>query len=367
MKTKFALILSVIGILASCKQTPKEAELITFPIDKAVQIEDDSLLQNVRQISLQTSVASMIGGMPEIICTDNSIFVFDAQQAKNVLRFDNSGKFICKIGKEGSGPQEYFSPTSFIIDQTNKNVEILAFGGISVYDFNGGFVKKMTDSIPATSFAKDQQNNYWFSTGNNYHYSKNKVHKTGNNQHLEFIPSTNLLPTQENNFSNFSSSDITYHESFSYDLYKVDDKGNLAQTLKVDFGNFNILDIGKDVDMFTYFDALQKKDFITIRLYFDNADYQYIYTIINSKSRDVTRTFHWIIDKHSKKQYVLGIKTNKRDWFLITPHMLTNNNELVLSGYTQSEINNQDEYAAKNVSVFFVPLTSIIQYCEKNK
>ena len=136
---------------------------------------------------------------------------------------------------------------------------------------DGKLIRKIDDSTPAFSFAKDRYNNYWFCTGNNISYSQYKVCKLENNRHSNFIPSTDkLLPVQENNFSNYTPSDITFHESFSYNLYKLNNKGELNMTLKIDFGKYNFPKIEKDVDMMTYYNELQKKDYITIMKYFDN-------------------------------------------------------------------------------------------------
>jgi hypothetical protein len=58
-----------------------------------------------------------------------------------ILKYDKSGKLICKIGNLGRGPGEYQHFMDYAIDEKSDNVYVMEPGTIKVYSSTGRFVR----------------------------------------------------------------------------------------------------------------------------------------------------------------------------------------------------------------------------------
>lgn len=95
-----------------------------------------SIGSRLEYIPLETNPACMIHGISKVSVSDSFLFVSDDYR---LFMFDRSERFIRKIGSEGRGPGEYSRVADFVIDKKSREVYILDFRIIYVYDFNGQF------------------------------------------------------------------------------------------------------------------------------------------------------------------------------------------------------------------------------------
>lgn len=58
-----------------------------------------------------------------------------------ILKFDRSGKLVCKIGNHGRGPGEYYYGMNYTIDEKSGNVYVMDRNVIKVYSGNGLFIR----------------------------------------------------------------------------------------------------------------------------------------------------------------------------------------------------------------------------------
>ena len=99
--------------------------------------------ENVEIVKLETTDKSLIRRIFSIEVTQNDIWV---NTMSNIFRFSREGKYINNVGKQGQGPGEYSFISKFNVDENNEEIYILCpMSGISVYDFEGHFIRKASE------------------------------------------------------------------------------------------------------------------------------------------------------------------------------------------------------------------------------
>lgn len=107
------------------KSTDENTDLIKIPEDiMSNEIKLSKLMSDISFIPLETNEESMIGKIRNILYDDGYFFIHDKRN-KKLLRFNNEGKFINRIGDIGRGPKELIEITDVSIDIRNKLVSIL--------------------------------------------------------------------------------------------------------------------------------------------------------------------------------------------------------------------------------------------------
>ncbi|MFV0418876.1 MAG: 6-bladed beta-propeller [Dysgonomonas sp.] len=93
---------------------------------------------DIEIIPLETTDECVMGYSPtKFILHNNRYYCLDEKQ-KAIFIFDENGKFIKKIKKEGQGPGEYTSLDDFTINRFTGNLELMsAFSTINIYDSLG--------------------------------------------------------------------------------------------------------------------------------------------------------------------------------------------------------------------------------------
>ena len=100
------------------------------------------IFEKVEIIPLETTDNSLLGHIVRMDYYKNHYYIRDLQ-GESLFCFDENGKFVRKIGKEGQGPEEYIVVTSMVINRFNDVVEALSPSGVLyIYDMFGKFVSK---------------------------------------------------------------------------------------------------------------------------------------------------------------------------------------------------------------------------------
>jgi hypothetical protein len=119
----------------------------------------NSLVRNFRMVKLETTPECLIGNIEQLYQFDGYIFIFDRNN-NSILKFDNQGHFLKKVGRRGQGPSEYINLVDVDLNKSNKTISALDLDGrkIIAYDFEGNVIskKKITFLFDAHKF-KDNQ------------------------------------------------------------------------------------------------------------------------------------------------------------------------------------------------------------------
>lgn len=229
---------------ASCKESKKInddiVDIIEINVDNTLDLSFQELFTDNKPISLEFTEESMIGGINQLYIYDHRLYVLDTQGAKGVLVFDESGKFIKKIGQNGNGPGEYLQPNYFQIDSINKEIEILSYLKISYYTLNGEFLRDLNIDIEAMQYYKTN-NNYYFPLMGSKEYNLIQTDHKGKqkNQYIKaeydmIMRSEPLCFVQNSNIM------LMYRPFLSYKLYEITDDDAIPARV-VDFGKYNFV------------------------------------------------------------------------------------------------------------------------------
>ncbi|MDR1115438.1 MAG: 6-bladed beta-propeller [Tannerella sp.] len=79
-------------------------------------IRFSDMIDTIMYIPLQTNDKSIIGKISRIFFQQNKYYIFDAQQ-KKVVVFDETGKYISQLNKNGKGPCEYVDVRDIFVNR----------------------------------------------------------------------------------------------------------------------------------------------------------------------------------------------------------------------------------------------------------
>ena len=126
MKTKNVILLFLFVLLCiSCKDKSNEGN----PSLKNIYFEHENIesLQNILEIStiqLETNNEAIVGQIGQVATYGDSIYILDSRLYQ-IFVFHKNGTYSHKIGKRGSGPGEYVTPTTFFIDQAHEKLGVV--------------------------------------------------------------------------------------------------------------------------------------------------------------------------------------------------------------------------------------------------
>jgi hypothetical protein len=335
-------------------EQPKSGEEFIFNKEKAIAIQDVNIFKNKKVIDLEMSDISLIPNYPTMLKSGENFFIYSLSGNGNILRFSAEGKFLNTIGRTGNGPGEYPELYDATIDRELDRIELLSYGFIYRYDFEGTFINSLKLDIPAHSFLKTL-NSYWFCTGNNTVYSKYRLFQTDHNlkpvnQYLK--DESDILPVTEANFG--KEYYLTFRESLYRNVYRI--KNDSLQP------SYTILTPGLEIpqkihkmksdDIIT---LLKSVSYITVMSCLENDNYVY-FMLRENKGRDRT-LYHWIINKN--KSTDLLMETNIHDdSYLSSPQLLTKDNVLYYLGYI-IESGEKESDPELNPSIVMIDISGI--------
>lgn len=111
------------------------------PQDK--ELSASNLMDIVEWVELKADSSSYIGYVKKLEMFSSNYYILEKQTQKCVLRYDNDGNLVNKIGRIGEGPGEYPDIYDFTIDSANSKVLVLTSdSNLYIYNLDGTFVKK---------------------------------------------------------------------------------------------------------------------------------------------------------------------------------------------------------------------------------
>lgn len=231
----------------SCKEFHKESSLplktaeskmleLDVELDKNT-LPFDSLMDFVSFVKLETTGDNLVGAISQILFVNNKIIVVDFDVSKTITVYDESGKFLNKIGKLGQGPEEYayLEHVALTPDKSMVVVVDMGSGNLKYFGLDGDFIKSV--KFP-----------FWFSNCefiSNYiiagHYSGGNMIQKNNVSYKPQLVITdlkgNILSSGFQSFysKNFASTtfmplrkfdnEVIYCPPFSDTIYHVSEKG----------------------------------------------------------------------------------------------------------------------------------------------
>lgn len=343
MNTKIILLLIFI-LNFSCKQE-KVSDISHFVINTSFTEKDriklSDFVESIDIIPLETNQDCLVESVGKLVKYNDFYYIASTTNVINkILIFDKNGKFIYKLDKKGSGPNEYIDIRDFDVIDNDKIVIISRSNpGIYIYDIHKDscILHKNIDIYPNNILAKE-----------NYFYIMNdgtKFRRETNDLIFKYDKQANYINSffkveQEtlNIISNIAplvslslyNKDIYFNYPFCNTVYKIEDT-DISTEYELDFGG-KFLPINKlkgAKDILEIEKHIKKNKGLNSLIYyainshfslFTFYDYQlYGYILLHNKNKNRSLIAHEIIDD----LYFKGNKIKLKPWKL--PKLLKDN------------------------------------------
>lgn len=309
---RYYIIILVVLLSFSCADNSRE-EFISLSVfqDSTSKLNFES----IKLVQLSTGSDHVVGNTVLMKLYNNQIYILDISGQKCVLRFNQIGNFLNKIGHQGRGGEEYINPRDFLI--SNDTLSILTTNGenskIISYQLDGSYINTLNVDLVANSFERTTSG-YIINTGYNtaYHpYRYYTINSTGEIEHT-FLKNDNKLeiPVKEENFFPYGTK-IYIHEAFDNSLYCFE-SGELDKTFALDFGQYNIPDEFYTISLREGFALLNNRGFGNVKNYFENDNYA-VFEIIVQKQGSDPHVYQYVYDKVLKNKYIHSFLVNTND------------------------------------------------------
>lgn len=238
-KIVLSFIMSITLLLA-CNNQISNDESIVVNINKMQVVSMFDIFRKIEIIPLETNRDMLIRGIHKLRCADGLYFIYDGRQPV-IFVFNENGKSVGKIQRQGNGPEEYYSISDFDIDRVNKRVTILSAvdGRMFEYDFQGNFIKQYSlpqlDKAAYMSFIYLNPDTIAFWTFDEE--KRVKFYSVQENKHIyeTFAEGNSIF----NRFGNiFSTAHNFFLPSINH-VYKITPSLSVVKALTWDFGNLN--------------------------------------------------------------------------------------------------------------------------------
>ena len=133
-KLYYLVMISVASILTACENRSEEWDVVDFGNDCAVGLQEHL---ECRFIPLETKDSVLLKDLYRVCWVDDRIFVFDRSDEINALFvFSDQGNFITRVGLRGQGPKEYLYLTHFFVDEKERILTLVDFGGTALLRYD---------------------------------------------------------------------------------------------------------------------------------------------------------------------------------------------------------------------------------------
>ena len=209
-------------LLMNC--TNKQNDFFTIDINSAKEqpLLLSDIAEKIEAIELEMTDNSLVrgGSVFRVHYTGEYIIVCEARA---IMIFDKTGKFIRTISSVGQGPLEYVRAISVAADIKNERIYILCFSGkILCYDFEGNIIRES----PTGYFKKGFTNYIYFENDNLYYLTNISEKVNGDNINISFLYTTDDNLTISDSLEIFKIKSNSYGTVGSKTNYMCNDGEN---------------------------------------------------------------------------------------------------------------------------------------------
>ena len=128
------IILAAAAIIFSCTNRTTSDGIRVIDADLTGKEITDISLADLDKTVLEFSEKSIIGGIKDMVCTDDGGYIIASGTAGNyrLMQFDRDGRYIRDISHQGRGPGEYLNITSiFMLFLLGDTLNVGSFQGFN--------------------------------------------------------------------------------------------------------------------------------------------------------------------------------------------------------------------------------------------
>lgn len=163
-KLYYLVMISLASILIACENRSEEWDVVDFGNDCTVGLQEHL---ECRFIPLETKDSVLLKDLYRVCWVDDRIFVFDRSDEINALFvFSDQGNFITRVGLRGQGPEEYLYLTHFFVDEKERILTLVDFGGTALLRYDLDTYQYISTQDVADYFVDcaplDKENWIWY-------------------------------------------------------------------------------------------------------------------------------------------------------------------------------------------------------------
>ncbi|WP_421874906.1 6-bladed beta-propeller [Marinoscillum sp.] len=236
-------------ILTACSQKAEQSQetfledgadreiVISTELSEPIQFNDFADLQFIQ---LETSDSVLLSRPSKILKVGSNLIILD-KRLNAVLRFDEQGQFLNRIGQNGDGPGEYRRPMDILWDDRSRRLKVLvnSHSGYFAYDLKGNYYSKQTNSFFTIGFAQCGEQMAWF---NGYNSDTHNLYLTDGigevvDRYFPYDPSNYRFGIDfSGGISNIQNGGFLYAETADPVIYEFDSDMNLSHKYRFDLG-----------------------------------------------------------------------------------------------------------------------------------
>lgn len=238
------LLLLAIGLNWGCDRPSSQIQSqIGYRIQPDERVSDatvpfSSLVADYHIVPLESTPDNLISYIYKVDVYGNRIFILDKKSQDKILVFDDAGKYLYGIGRQGRAINEHVAMGGFTIDQDRKQVLILddVTQKVNCYTLEGEFQQSIPLAFIARDIAALKGGRIAF-TGGGQH--KERLHITDTTCRLiqSYIPSNDKNWVMLLNSFTRSGDSLIYRNYLNDTLYTITHRGDVTASRFVDFGS----------------------------------------------------------------------------------------------------------------------------------
>jgi hypothetical protein len=249
---KYFLLLCCVAFIYGCKEnvtTQYDSMQVEIEWGKNDQILLSDIVDSIAYIPLETTDKSLIGRIDKVVCSDDYVYILDAEVSTSIFVFDYSGRHISVINDIGKGPGEFMKITDFCCNNKGEVFvydaglnKVIRFGISGKFagqemkiDFYADFISYLdsTKTFLFYSCYREQEDRHNLIEAN----QEGKII----NRFMQFDKAVNTDNTVMSpfNFSPINDSKISFFDTYSNNLYSYNGQ-QIYSDYQFDFGSSNL-------------------------------------------------------------------------------------------------------------------------------
>lgn len=218
---------------------------IPNPEDKKI-LNQSSIIDSISYIRLSDKPEAIVGAINKIDFIDHSIYILDRDKTKSLKKFTSTGEFICQIGNNGEGPQEYVQPTDYTITEKEIIIYDQFKQQMLFYEHNGNFLKSKKAPFLFLEFHQFSSNQfiYYALDQDNDHLQSivnNAIFESDSNFVLKQRGFSRKKDMYQNLFVEHSFSKVGnkvfFNPIYNDTIFSISKNGSIQIEYILDFGN----------------------------------------------------------------------------------------------------------------------------------
>jgi hypothetical protein len=311
----------------------------------------DVNVNSVKLFEFENPEDGFLGFIHKAVGHDGNYYLINhTGEFLELLKYNNDGSYVKRIGGIGRGPSEYISASDFAIEHPTGNILVINHSNeILKYSRDGEFVGEVQTGIMSSSFELATEGLFFRYHGKPDDY-RNQVISVSNSQGVmkAILHETHYESGQIAEINFYRDGDNVYfREVFDNKIYRINEE-SAVPVIEFDFGDFNYNPEFASMDILSiYEEMVLKGSFLAfpgalitnewIYAFFSNEKDQIGYHILYNSFNGEYKSFRTTESTGMLNAHLLD-ETGSLGFFITGTSLKGLFNDMQLTGFTREDI-----------------------------